>query len=87
MNHISVAKQYLKKEDKVIIIDDFLATGNALFGLIDLCKLAGCEVAGIGVLVEKAYQNGGDRVREMGYDLQSLAKIKSMSDDGRIEFC
>lgn len=86
-NHVTVSKQYLLPTDRVLIIDDFLATGNALFGLTDLCKQAGSEVVGIGTVIEKTYQGGGNKLRELGYDVQSLAMIKSMTDDGKIEFC
>ncbi len=85
--NISVSASYLGKEDKVLIIDDFLAGGNALKALISLCRQAGAEVVGCGTVVEKAYQGGGDAVRAMGIPVHSLAKIASMSADHGIEFC
>lgn len=85
--NISVSSKYLTADDKVLIIDDFLAGGNALRALIELCSQAGAEVIGCGVVVEKKYQGGGDAVREMGYEVVSLAKIASMSAEGGIEFC
>ena len=79
---IRVSKQFLHPEDKVLIIDDFLANGKALLGLIDIVHQAGAEVAGCGIAIEKAYQPGGKLVRESGYRVESLAKIESMSEDG-----
>ncbi len=87
VNTVMVSREYLGPEDKVLIIDDFLATGNALFGLIELVETAGGTVAGCGVAIEKAFQNGGDAVRAKGYRVEALARIASMTDDGRIEFC
>ena len=78
---VIVSKDFLKPEDKVLIIDDFLAEGNALLGLIDLCKQAGAEVAGCAIAVEKAFQQGGKRVRDLGVRVESLARVESMSDD------
>ena len=83
---IIVSKEFLGAGDKVLIIDDFLANGKALEGLIKLCEDAGATVAGIGIAVEKAHQPGGDRIRSMGYRVESLARVKSMSVDGTIEF-
>ena len=84
---IIVSKEFLNSGDKVLIIDDFLANGKALEGLIALCEEAGATVAGIGIAVEKAHQPGGERIRSMGYRVESLARVKSMSVDGGIEFC
>ena len=78
---VIVSKDFIGKEDKVLIIDDFLAEGNALLGLIDLCNQAGAEVAGCAIAVEKAFQQGGKRVRELGLRVESLAMVESMSDD------
>ncbi|MBQ2734010.1 MAG: xanthine phosphoribosyltransferase [Clostridia bacterium] len=84
---ISVSSKYLGPDDKVLIIDDFLAGGNALLAMIALCQRAGAEVVGCGTVVEKAYQGGGDKVRNMGIRVESLAKIASMSPVDGIEFC
>ena len=70
----------------MLIVDDFLAIGNALKGLIDLCGQAGAEVTGIGICIEKGFQHGGDTLREQGYDVTSLAIIDEMSDEGAIRF-
>ena len=72
--------------DKVLLVDDFLASGNALHGLIELCGLAGAEVAGMAVAIEKRFQGGGDDLRKAGYRVESLACIESMSDSD-IKFC
>ena len=81
---IRVSKQFLLPEDKVLIIDDFLANGKALLGLIDIVNQAGAKVVGCGIAVEKAYQPGGEAVRSTGVRVESLAKIKEMSEDGII---
>lgn len=83
---VMVSKSYLGKNDRVLIIDDFLANGSALRALYDLCATAGATVVGAGIAIEKAYQGGGNELRERGLRIESLAKIKSMSDDGSIEF-
>lgn len=84
---VIASKQYLDKNDRVLIIDDFLATGNALVGLIDIVEQSGASVAGCGIVIEKAYQNGGKMLRDKGYRVESLAKIASMSVENGIEFC
>ena len=86
-NIILVSKKYLGPGDRVLIVDDFLANGAALDGLISLCLEAGAEVAGAGICIEKAFQPGGERIRSRGIRVESLARIKSMSDGGGIEFC
>ena len=83
---VIVAKQFLGPEDKVLIIDDFLANGAALEGLIDLVRQAGAQLAGAGIVVEKAFQPGGARLRAQGIRVESLAKIKSMSEETGVEF-
>ena len=83
---IIVSKEFLHADDKVLIIDDFLAKGSALFGLIKLIKDAKAEVVGAGIVIEKAYQEGGQLVRDMGVRVESLARIASMGTDGSIEF-
>ena len=73
--------------NKVLIVDDFLAIGNALKGLIDLVKQSGAELAGCGVVIEKGYQHGGDELRNSGIKVESLAIIESMNDEtGEITF-
>ena len=81
-----VSTKFIKPDDKVLIIDDFLANGKASLGLIDIVKTAGAEVTGVGIVIEKGFQAGGKALRSMGINLKSLAVIKSMDDDGNIEF-
>ena len=82
---IIVSKEYLLPSDRVLIIDDFLANGSALSGLASLVKDAGATLVGAGIAIEKAFQHGGDVLREQGLRIESLAKIKSM-ENGKIEF-
>lgn len=78
---IRVAKDYLKAGERVLIIDDFLANGEALSGLISLCEQAGAEVAGIGIAIEKTFQPGGEKIRQAGYPIYSQARIKAFEGD------
>ena len=82
---ITVPQDYISSADKVLIIDDFLANGEALRGLIDIVKQAGAEVAGCTCAIEKGFQGGGDQLRKEGYRIESLAVIEKMSP-GNIEF-
>ena len=84
---ITLPKAYLGSEDTVLIVDDFLATGSALFGLIDIVNASGAKIAGIGIGIEKAFQDGGKKVRAMGIRVEALAKIKSMTPGVGVEFC
>ncbi len=84
---IMVSKEFLGPEDRVLMIDDFLANGSALKGLAQLVRDAGAAVVGAGICVEKAFQPGGDLIRGMGIRVESLARIKSMSVENGIEFC
>lgn len=77
---VVVSKKFIKEEDNVLIIDDFLANGNALLGLTHIVEQAGAHVAGIGIGIEKRYQGGGDMMRAKGYKVESLALIESMSE-------
>ena len=77
-NDVVVSKKYLNKNDHVLIIDDFLANGCALEGLMDIVRQAGGTVEGIGVAIEKGFQGGGDKLRQMGINLHSLAIIDKM---------
>ena len=78
---IVVSSEYLSRHDSVLIVDDFLAQGNALLGLLDICDQAGCEVAGAAIAIEKGFQSGGKIIRDKGIRVESLAIIESMSDD------
>ena len=83
---VIVSTQFLGPEDRVLIIDDFLANGAALEGLIDLVRQAGAQLVGAGIVIEKAFQPGGARLRAQGIRVESLAKIKSMSEETGVEF-
>ena len=84
---VIVSKKFLNADDHVLLIDDFLANGCALNGLIDLVEDAGATVEGIGIAVEKGFQPGGDDLRRRGYHLESLAIVQSMNPEtGEIEF-
>lgn len=83
---VIVSKSYLNSEDRVLIVDDFLANGAALEGLRSIVEQSGALVVGAAIAVEKAFQSGGARLRAEGMRIESLAKISSMSDDG-IVFC
>ena len=81
-NTIVVSKDYLKEGDRVLMIDDFLATGAAFVGLKELVGQAGATLVGAGAAIEKKFQGGGDRLREMGVRVESLARIVQMDDNG-----
>ena len=86
-NQVIVAKKFLSEEDHVLIVDDFLANGCALQGLISLVDAAGAEVVGCGIVVEKGFQEGGHRIRNLGFRLESLAIVASMDEkNGTITF-
>ena len=78
VNRVVVSKSFILEGDKVLVIDDFLANGCALQGLISIVEEAGAEVAGIGIAIEKGFQDGGKKIREMGYKLESLAIVDGM---------
>lgn len=84
---VIVSKEYLTSDDKILIIDDFLANGAALMGLIRLANQAGAQVVGAGIAIEKAFQPGGDMIRAMGVRVESLARIRSMDVQNGIVFC
>lgn len=82
---VRLSKSYLTSEDRVLIIDDFLAKGGALNGLIKIVRDSGAYLCGAGIVVEKAFQPGGDLIRKQGIRVESLARIASMSDEA-LEF-
>ena len=84
---IIVSKEFLRPEDRVLVIDDFLANGSALQGLIKLVRDAGATLVGAGICVEKAFQPGGDMIRNMGVRVESLARIADMSVEDGVTFC
>ncbi|MBQ8310276.1 MAG: xanthine phosphoribosyltransferase [Clostridia bacterium] len=83
---VCVSKSYLGPDDRVLIIDDFLANGSALNALIELCRQAGAEVIGAGIVIEKAYQEGGDMIRAQGVRVESLARVRSMDPEMGVVF-
>lgn len=82
---IRVSKNYIKENDTVLIIDDFLANGKAALGLADIVSQAGAKLGGIGIAIEKGFQEGGKQLRANGYDVQSLAIVQSMLE-GKVVF-
>ena len=86
VNQVIVSRRFLNPGDRVLIVDDFLANGCALLGLISIVESAGAQVAGIGIAIEKGFQPGGALIREKGYDLESIAIVESMDDEGGIVF-
>ncbi|MBQ3276912.1 MAG: xanthine phosphoribosyltransferase [Oscillospiraceae bacterium] len=84
---IIVSRAFLGPEDRVLLLDDFLANGEALKGLIDIVDQSGAALVGAAICVEKAFQPGGDKLRSEGIRVESLARIKSMSAENGIEFC
>ena len=83
---INIAKEYLGPQDRVLLIDEFLANGEAMIALINICEQAGAKIEGIGAVICKTYQPGIKRLADLGYDVKILAKVKAMGDDGSIEF-
>lgn len=84
-NEITVAKKFMKPGDRVLIIDDFLANGEAAFGLARIVEQAGAEVVGIGIVIEKAFQPGGKLLKEKGYRVESLVRLAALKD-GQVTF-
>lgn len=86
-NNVIVAQKFLSPEDHILIIDDFLANGCALQGLIQIVQSAGAVVEGIGIAIEKGFQSGGRMIRNLGFQLESLAIVESMdAESGTIKF-
>ncbi|MBP3971511.1 xanthine phosphoribosyltransferase [Bacillus sp. WL1] len=84
-NEISLSRNHIDENDRVLIIDDFLANGQAALGLMSLVEQAGASIAGIGIVIEKAFQDGGKKLREQGIRVESLAEIASL-DNGTVTF-
>lgn len=84
---IVVSKEFLRAGDRVLVIDDFLAKGSALNALLKLIEDAGATAVGAGIVIEKAFQDGGKRLRESGFRVESLARIAAMSQKDGIRFC
>lgn len=84
---VIVSKSFINKDDRILIIDDFLANGSALRALITLAEMAGATVVGVGIAVEKVFQGGGADIRARGYRIESLAKIAALDVETGIKFC
>ncbi len=84
-NEISVSKDFLTPDDNVLIVDDFLANGEAVKGLLDIAEQSGAMVVGVGIVIEKGFQTGGQILREQGIRVESLARIKSLANR-QVEF-
>ncbi len=86
VNDIYVSKKYINEGDKILIIDDFMAMGEAARGLVNLVEQAGAELVGIGIAIEKSFQPGGAELRSMGIRVESLARVKEMTEENGIIF-
>ncbi len=87
LNQVIVSKKFLTSDDHILIIDDFLANGSALQGLISIANSSGATIEGIGIVIEKGFQPGGQTIRNLGYQLESLAIVDSMNaETGEITF-
>jgi xanthine phosphoribosyltransferase len=87
INRVIVSKKFLSPGEKVLLIDDFLADGSAMQGLVAIVESAGAEVAGLGIAIEKAFQEGGSRLRNLGYRVEAVATIDAMdAQSGTITF-
>ncbi|MFS0781442.1 xanthine phosphoribosyltransferase [Bacillus sp. 1P06AnD] len=84
-NDVTISSHFINEDDKILIIDDFLANGQAALGLIDIVKQAGAEPVGVGIVIEKSFQEGRELVLETGVQLESLARVASLAD-GKVEF-
>lgn len=84
-NEISVSRNFLSEDDNILIVDDFLANGEAVKGLLDIAAQAGANVVGVGIVIEKGFQDGGKLLREQGVRVESLAIVDSL-EDGKVTF-
>jgi len=84
-NEVTISRDFITEGDNVLIIDDFLAVGQAALGLIDIVKQAGANPVGVGIVIEKSFQDGHKMIKEAGIKLESLAKIASL-EDGKVQF-
>jgi len=84
-SEISISKKYVNSNDRVLLIDDFLANGQAALGLIDIIQQSGALVSGIGIVIEKSFQDGAKMLEDLGYPVESLARIESLSN-GEVSF-
>ena len=83
---IQIDREYLNENERVLLLDDFLANGEAMNALIEICNKAKARIVGCGAVISKTYQPGEKRIKDLGYDIKSLARIKYMDENGNIEF-
>ena len=83
---VQVAKEFLHENERILILDDFLANGEAMNSLISICEQAKAQIVGCGSVVCKTYQPGEKRIRDLGYEVKVLARVSHMGDDGTISF-
>ncbi len=83
---VTVAREYITEDDKILIIDDFISNGSTLRALVDICRSANATVVGAGVAIEKVFSKGADRIRASGVRVEALARIGAIGDDGSIDF-
>jgi xanthine phosphoribosyltransferase len=84
-SEVSISKKFLSPSDKIVIIDDFLANGEAALAMARITEQAGASVVGIGIVIEKSFQNGHGKLKELGYRVESLARVVSLAD-GKVQF-
>jgi xanthine phosphoribosyltransferase len=84
-NEISISKKYVNESDRILIIDDFLANGEAALGLVEVTQQSGAQVVGIGIVIEKSFQQGAQKLKDLGLRVESLARIASLSN-GEVTF-
>ncbi len=84
-NEVSISKKYICEDDRVLIIDDFLANGQAALALVEMVEKANAKVAGIGIVIEKSFQDGAKKLKDLGFRVESLARISSLSN-GEVQF-
>lgn len=84
-NHISIAKKYVQPDDKILMVDDFLANGQAVEGMLEIADQAGVKVVGAGIVIEKSFQPGGKELRDRGLHVESLARVASLKG-GKVTF-
>jgi len=84
-NEISISKKYLDEKDRILVIDDFLANGQAALGLVEIVQQSGAKVLGIGIVIEKAFQQGSEKLKERGLRVESLARMASLAN-GEVQF-
>jgi xanthine phosphoribosyltransferase len=83
---VTVAKEYITEEDKILIIDDFISNGSTMRAMVDICRTANADLVGAGIAIEKVFSRGAERIRASGVRVEALARIGAIEDDGTIKF-